>query len=209
MGGKTDWRHHVPADHSGRISILIGQLQILPASGKTKRELGREFKSTSRHVQVFTQNVSTQPGAALQSSQQPSKSRRTFTTMMTTRRAPFGDLSNKENIMGTVGVRKAVASAPQPFMVHTNSQEEKEVVNELSEQVSLGLPCCSPCALLHLVLFFFFTDGCERDGGRGRGSSADQRVRERRAAAPRKPAPLRHVPHRVRGHLGFLQEGSR
>ena len=82
--------------------------------------------------------------------------------MMTTRRAPFGDLSNKENIMGTVGVRKAVASAPQPFMVHSNSQEEKEVVNEFSEQVGLR----SPWLLARSNTdYYFSTDGCERDGG--------------------------------------------
>ena len=53
--------------------------------------------------------------------------------MTATHRVPFGDISNKENVMGAVGVKKAVAPTLSPFLSY--SQEDKEVENELFEQV--------------------------------------------------------------------------
>lgn len=53
--------------------------------------------------------------------------------MTTTRRVPFGDISNKENLTGAIGLKKTAAPALPLF--HSNSQEDKEIENELTEQV--------------------------------------------------------------------------
>ena len=106
--------------------------------------------------------------------------------------------------MGVVGLaKKAVATTTtHQFVRHTNSQESKEVENELSEQVTRVFsfspkPLHSP---------FLSVDGASRGGG-GRGCTEDQRTGKGRAAAPGKPAALRHVPHPIRRHLEVLQEG--
>ena len=61
--------------------------------------------------------------------------------MTTTRRVPFGDISNKENLAGTIGLKKT--AVPHLPLFHTNSQEDKEIENELTEQVRSRLGTCT------------------------------------------------------------------
>lgn len=57
--------------------------------------------------------------------------------MTTAQRVPFGDISNKENVVGAVAGKKgtaAIASVLPP--AKSLSQEAKEAENEFFEQVS-------------------------------------------------------------------------
>ena len=72
------------------------------------------------------------------------------------RRAPFGDISNKENSLGNARPAKKPRVEPQlathRLTRHTSSQEEKEETNAMAEQVSeprLGFPFSHRLSFTH------------------------------------------------------------
>ena len=119
--------------------------------------------------------------------------------MTTAQRVPFGDISNKENVVGAVAGKKGTAATTSILPpAKSLSQEAKETENQLFEQVS----CClhshknvGDHCTRHFALLSSPSDGgMRRRGGRDTASEGDGKGR---ASLAGEPATLRHVPNRV------------
>lgn len=119
--------------------------------------------------------------------------------MTTAQRVPFGDISNKENVVGAVAAKKGTAATTSILPpAKSLSQEAKETENQLFEQVG----CClhshknvGDHFTSHFTLLSSLSDGgMRRRGGRVTASAGDGKAR---ASLAGEPAALRHVPDRV------------
>ena len=125
--------------------------------------------------------------------------------MATTRRVPFGDISNKENqFPGGVAMKKKTPVEEE----RENEFEQVRKTSPLLYTLSLYRDCHAVTAFSHTPLPPWLVDGLGDSGGR-RGNQTCEGARERWTTAAREPAPIRDVPDRASRHLEILQKGWR
>ena len=157
------------ADSVGRCPILIGGLRILPASAATgARVTGDQLKRQESAIKTTLFHVSTAARSSSCLSEYLGQPPVQVMAATAISRAPFGDISNKENCEGLVpraAKKPRVEETPAPHhqpVRHTNSQEEKESNNQLTEQVRptpgrpLSLPAVCPLFSTCFSLFDSF-----------------------------------------------------